>query len=69
LEETIRRYKCLYDQQKANPTFQKALEDKNKFNMDQRKKGSKPPLFRNNPHGQPTSREPRMIEIGGQRPR
>jgi hypothetical protein len=37
--------------------------------MDQRKKGAKPPFFRNNPQGQPTSREPRTIETGGQRPR
>ena len=37
--------------------------------MDQRKKGTKPPFFRNNTQGQPTSREPRTIEIGGQRPR
>jgi len=34
LEETIRRAKCLYDQQKERPTFQKAWEDNNKFNMD-----------------------------------
>jgi hypothetical protein len=33
--------------------------------MEQRKKGTKPPFFRNNPQGQPTSREPRMIETGG----
>jgi hypothetical protein len=31
--------------------------------------GNKPPFFINNPHGQPTSREPQMIEIRGQRPR
>jgi hypothetical protein len=37
--------------------------------MDQRKKGTKPPFFINNSQGQPTSREPRMIEIGGQSPR
>jgi hypothetical protein len=37
--------------------------------MDQRKKGSKPPFFKNNPQGQPTPREPRAIEIGVQRPR
>jgi hypothetical protein len=37
--------------------------------MDQRKKGSNKPLFRNNPQGQPTSREPRVTEAGGQRPR
>jgi hypothetical protein len=69
LEETIRRGKCLYDQQKARPTFQKYWEDKNKFKMDRRNKGTNPPFFRNNPRGQPTSREPKMIETGGQRPR
>jgi hypothetical protein len=52
LEETIRRAKCLYDQQKARPTFQKSWEDRKKFKMDQRKKGTKPPFFRNNPQGQ-----------------
>jgi hypothetical protein len=69
LEETIRKAKCLYDQQKARTTFQKSWEDKKKFKMDQRKKVTKPPFFRNNPHGQSTSRGPRMIEIGGQKPR
>jgi hypothetical protein len=68
LEESIRRAKFLYDQQRARPTFQKSWEDKKKFKMDQRKKGTKPPFFKNNPQGQPTSREPRMMEIGGQRP-
>jgi hypothetical protein len=52
LEETIRRAKCLYDHQKSRPTFKKAWEDKNKFKVDQRKKGSKPPFFQNNPQGQ-----------------
>jgi hypothetical protein len=37
--------------------------------MDQWKKGSKPPFFINNPQGQPTSREPRTNETGGQRQR
>ena len=69
LEETIRRDKFLYDQQNARPNFQKSWEDKKKFKMDQRKKGTKPPFFRNNPQGQPTSREPRTIKTGGQRPR
>jgi hypothetical protein len=67
LEENIRRAKCLYDHQKARTTFQKSWEDKKKFKMDQRKKGTKPPFFINNPHGQPTFREPKMIETGGQR--
>jgi hypothetical protein len=69
LEETIRRSKCLYDNQKSRPTFQKPWEGKKKFNMDQRKKGTKPPFFINSPRGQPTSREPIMMETGGQRPR
>jgi hypothetical protein len=69
LEETIRRAKCLYDQQKSRPNFQKSWEDKNKFNMDQRKKGAKPPFFINNTQAQPTYREPRTIETGGQRSR
>jgi hypothetical protein len=34
LDETIRLAKCLYDQQKTRPTFEKAWEDKNKFKMD-----------------------------------
>jgi hypothetical protein len=37
--------------------------------MEHRKKGNNPPFFRNSTLGQPTSRDPRMIEIGGQRPR
>jgi hypothetical protein len=34
--------------------------------VDQRKKGSKPPFFRNNPHRQQAPRDPRMIKAGGQ---
>jgi hypothetical protein len=34
------------------------------YKMEQRKKRTKLPLIKNNPQGQPTSREPRMIEIG-----
>jgi hypothetical protein len=69
LEETIRRAKFLYDQHKARPTFQKYWEDKKKYKMEQRKKGTKTPFFRNNPQGQPTFREPKTIEIGGKWPR
>jgi hypothetical protein len=36
--------------------------------MEQRKKGTKPPFFRNNSQGQPTSKEP-MTETMGKRPR
>jgi hypothetical protein len=69
LEETIRRDEFLYDQQKSRPTFQKDWEEKTKFKVDQRKKGSKPPFFRNNPQGQQTPREAKTIEVGVQRPR
>jgi hypothetical protein len=37
--------------------------------MEQRKKGTKPPLFKNNSQGQPTSKEPEMIETLGKIPR
>jgi hypothetical protein len=37
--------------------------------MEKRKKGTKPPFFKNNPQGQSPSREPRMIETGGKIPR
>jgi hypothetical protein len=40
MEETIRREKCLYEQQRENPTFRKAWDDKKKFKKDQRKKGN-----------------------------
>jgi hypothetical protein len=36
--------------------------------MEQRKKGNKPPFFKNSPQGKPTSREPITIEKGGKRP-
>jgi hypothetical protein len=69
LEETIRRDKFLYEQHRGRPTFQRTWENKKKSMMDQRKKGSKPPFFRNNSQGQPTSKEPRMTEEIGKRPR
>jgi hypothetical protein len=69
LEETIRRSKFLYDQKKGKPTFQKAWEDKKKFNMEQRKRGNEPPFFRNSPQGKPSFRDPKMVEIGEKRPR
>jgi hypothetical protein len=68
MEETIRRDKCLYDQHKGKPSFQRDLEDEKKFNREQRKNGSKPPFFRNNLQRYLVFREPRMVEVGGQRP-
>jgi hypothetical protein len=67
-EETIRRAKCLYDQQKSRPTFQKSWEYKNKFNVDQRKKGFKPPFFKNSSPGPQTPKDLKMIEAEGERP-
>jgi hypothetical protein len=49
--------------------FQKAWEYKNKFKMDQRKNGTKPPFFRNSPQGKPSFREPRKDEMVGKMPR
>jgi hypothetical protein len=37
--------------------------------MDQRKRGAKPPFFRNNPQGQQMPKETRTIDIGSQGPR
>jgi hypothetical protein len=37
--------------------------------MDQRKKGAKPPFFRNNPQWQQTYKETRVIDTGSQGPR
>jgi hypothetical protein len=53
LDEAIRRAKCLYDQHRGRPNFQKAWEDKKKGKMEQRKKGNKPPFFKNNSQGKP----------------
>jgi hypothetical protein len=69
MEETIRRAKCLYEQQRERPTFRKAWDDQKKFRKEQRQKGNKPPFFRNNPQGQPSFREPRKAEVGEQMPR
>ena len=69
LEETIRLAKCLYDQKKSRPNFQKSWEYKKKFKREQRQKGNKPPFFKNSPQGQLVFREPRMDEVGGQIPR
>jgi hypothetical protein len=65
LDETIRREKCLYDQHRGISTLQKAWEDKKKKIWSKRKKGTKPPFFRNNSLEQPTSKDPRMREKMG----
>jgi hypothetical protein len=69
MEETIRREKCLYEQQRERPTFWKAWDDQKMFRKEQRQKGNKPPFFRNSPQGQPSFREPRKDEVGEKMPR
>jgi hypothetical protein len=68
MEETITREKFLCEQQRENPTFQKAWDDQKKFKKEQRHKGNKPSFFRNRPQGQPPFREPIMVDVGEQRP-
>jgi hypothetical protein len=62
MEETIRREKCLYEQQREKPTFQKAWDNLKRFKKEQRQKGSKPSFFRNSPWGQSTFKEPRKAK-------
>jgi superfamily II RNA helicase len=69
LEETIRRAKCIYDQQKGRPNFQKAWKDKMKNKVEQRKKGTKPSFLKNIAQRQPTLKEPRMTVTMGKKPR
>jgi hypothetical protein len=47
LEKSIRKAKYFYEKNKGRPTFQKALDDKKKSKMEQRKNGHKPPFFIN----------------------
>jgi hypothetical protein len=67
MEETIRRVKCLYEQQGERPILRKAWNDQRKFKKEQRQKGNKPSFFRNSLQGQPSFREPRMTKEGAQR--
>jgi hypothetical protein len=62
MEETIRRAKCLYEQQREKPIFQKAWDNQKRFKKEQRQKGSKPSFFRNSPWGQSSFKEPRKVE-------
>jgi hypothetical protein len=67
LDETIRRAKCISDQQRGRSTFQKASENKMKSKMEQRKKEAKPPFFRNTMQGKPTPNDPTMTYIVGKK--
>jgi hypothetical protein len=59
LEETVRRAKCLYDQQKARPTFQKAWEDKKSSRWIRGRKDLNHHSSEIVHNGPPTSKEPK----------
>jgi hypothetical protein len=44
----MRKYKYLYEKDKIRPSFQKSWVEKKKEKMHQKRKGFKPPFFRNN---------------------
>jgi hypothetical protein len=48
LEEEIRRGKHLYEQSRGRTIFQKTWNEKMKGKKNQREKGFKPPIFKNN---------------------
>jgi hypothetical protein len=48
LEEAIRREKHIYEHSKGRLILQKDLNEKMKVKKDQRRKGFKPPFFKNN---------------------
>jgi hypothetical protein len=67
MEETIKKAKCLYEQQREKPTFWKAWDDQKRFKKEHRQKGDKSSFFRNSRQEQPSFREPRRTEEGAQR--
>jgi hypothetical protein len=69
LDEAIRRVEFLYDQHRGRQNFHEAWEDKKRGKTELRKKGNKPPLFRNNSQGKPNHNESQMLETLGKRPR
>jgi hypothetical protein len=73
LEEPIGRARNIYEQIKGRPIFQKVWNDKMKGKKDQRKKGFKPPFFRNNSQenqqGQETQNYHNTTDSFGKRPR
>jgi hypothetical protein len=69
MEETIRRAKCLYEQQREKPTFRKAWDEQKRFKKEQRQKGNRPPFFKNGSGEQSSFRDPRKVEGSEQMPR
>jgi hypothetical protein len=50
LTEAIKKAKYLYEQGQGRESLQKSWKDKKKEKFDQRRKGLKPPFFRNEPN-------------------
>jgi hypothetical protein len=73
LKETIRRLRHLYEKREGRSVFKKSWNDKMKGKKDQRKKGFKPPFFRNNPQvnqqGQGAQNEQKNADSFGKRPK
>jgi hypothetical protein len=74
LEEAIRKAKYLYEQKKRRAVVLKSWRDEKNDNIDQRKKGFKPPSFKSSPiayqQSQSAQSEPKMAESSGKkRPR
>jgi hypothetical protein len=67
LEETIRRARCLYDQQRGRPNLQKDWGDTMKSKVEQMKKGVKAPFFINTAQGKTTLQKPIMSETVGKK--
>jgi hypothetical protein len=73
LEETIRRAKHIYEQSRGRLVFQKTWNDKIKGKREQRKKGFKPPFFKNisqaDQQGKSTQNEHKTRYLFAKRPR
>jgi predicted aspartyl protease len=73
LEESIRRARHIYEQNKGRTIFQKAWNDKMEVKKDHRHKGFKPPFFKNNYQAnqqvQLAQNEHKTVETFGKMPR
>ena len=68
IEESIRKAKYWYEQQKGKPDYHKTWKDKNNEKYDQRKKGFKPSNFKNQ-QKQPSQVEKKPARVVGEEPR
>ena len=68
LEEVIRKAKYCYDKKKGKPDHYKAWKDKKNEKFAERKKGFKPPHFRNQQR-QPSQTANQIARVMGENPR